>query len=318
MKKCIFGPVWSRRLGRSLGIDLLPFKTCTYNCAYCECGVTTDLTTARSEFFPAHAIIAELDHVLSGHPGLDYITFAGSGEPTLSRSIGPVIMHIKKTYCDYPVAVLTNGSLLSRPDVYGNVINADLVIPTLTTTDQRTFERIHRPHPSLRIDAIIRGMELFRKIYHGTLWLEVFIVPGLNTSQEELGGLKDAIERIGPDRVQLNTLDRPPAEDWVRPEPYSGLERIRDLLGRSQVDIISRTFPVSRPPLSDTEAEGTIRSILLRRPSTIEDLVRTTGMSGGEVVKILTALEHAGVVSSQRGERGVFYTICRKERANRT
>jgi len=316
MNRHIFGPVLSRRLGRSLGIDLLPFKTCTFSCVYCECGATTNLTTTRSEFFPASIMVAELDQVLFKQPDLDYITFAGSGEPTLSLSIGSVITHIKATYPCYSVAVLTNGSLCTRADVRNDLLMADLIIPTLTTAYQQTFERIHRPHPSLRIDAIIAGMEQFRKMYTGALWLEVFIIPGLNTTADELAGLKGAIERINPDRIQLNTLDRPSAEGWVQPAPDAELERIREMLGRSGIEVISRTFPISRTMVPDYEVVEMIRVTLCRRPSTIEDLIRTTSISGGELAKILAVLKKAGIVTSQRGERGVFYTICRKNNAN--
>jgi wyosine [tRNA(Phe)-imidazoG37] synthetase (radical SAM superfamily) len=260
-------------------------------------------------------ILAELDGGLSGNPVLDYITFAGSGEPTLSRSIGPVITHIKTLHPRYPVAVLTNGSLLTLPEVRKDLNGADLVIPTLTTVFQRTFERIHRPHPSLKVGAIVGGIAQFRKRFSGTLWLEVFIVPGLNTTDEELAGLKGAIERISPDRVQLNTLDRPAAEGWVLPAPKTELERIRDLLGRSGTEIICRTLPVSQTMVPGNNAGESIRATLQRRPSTIEDLVRTTGMGGGEVAKILAGLEKAGIVTSERGERGVFYMICRKTNA---
>jgi wyosine [tRNA(Phe)-imidazoG37] synthetase (radical SAM superfamily) len=159
-------------------------------------------------------------------------------------------------------------------------------------------------------------MELFRKMYTGAFWLEVFIIPGLNTTADELAGLKGAIERINPDRVQLNTLDRPPAEGWVQPAPDVELERIREVLGRSGIEIISRTFPVSRTMVPDYEAVEMIRATLRRRPSTIEDLVRTTGKSGRELAKILASLERMGMVMSQRGTRGVFYTVCRKNNAN--
>ena len=316
MNRHIFGPVLSRRLGRSLGVDLLPFKTCTYSCVYCECGATTSLMTTRSEYFPARNVVAELDQVLSKKPELDYITFAGSGEPTLSLSIGPVITHIKTTYPCYSVAVLTNGSLCTRADVRSDLLMADLIIPTLTTAYQHTFECIHRPHPSLRIDAIIAGMEQFRKMYTGAFWLEVFIIPGLNTTADELAGLKGAIERINPDRIQLNTLDRPAAEGWVQPAPDTELDRVREVLGLSGIEIISRTLPVSRIMVPDYEAVEMIRATLRRRPSTIEDLVSTTGMSGGELAKILASLERMGMVMSQRGTRGVFYTVCRKNNAN--
>jgi wyosine [tRNA(Phe)-imidazoG37] synthetase (radical SAM superfamily) len=193
---------------------------------------------------------------------------------------------------------------------------ADLIIPTLTTAYQHTFECIHRPHPSLRIDAIIAGMEQFRKMYAGALWLEVFIIPGLNTTADEMAGLKGAIERINPDRIQLNTLDRPAAEGWVQPAPDAELDRVREELGTSGIEIISRTLPVSRTIVPDYEIVEMIRATLCRRPSTIEDLVRTTGMNGGELAKILTSLERAGMVMSQRGTRGVFYTCCQKNNAN--
>jgi wyosine [tRNA(Phe)-imidazoG37] synthetase (radical SAM superfamily) len=261
-------------------------------------------------------VVAELDQVLSRQPELDYITFAGSGEPTLSLSIGPVITHIKTTYPCYSVAVLTNGSLCTRADVRNDLLMADLIIPTLTTAYQQTFECIHRPHPSLRIDAIIAGMEQFRKMYTGALWLEVFIIPGLNTTADELAGLKGAIERINPDRVQLNTLDRPPDEGWVQPAPDAELDRVREALGTSGIEIIGRTRPVSRTTVANSEVVEMIRATLRRRPSTVEDLVRTTGMSGGELAKILTSLERAGTVTSKRGTRGVFYTFCQKNTIN--
>lgn len=310
--KHIFGPVLSRRLGLSLGVDLIPFKTCPYDCVYCECGPTTTKTVTRHDFFPASEVIHELRGVLASRPRLDSITLAGSGEPTLARSLGPVIASVKRGYPDYTLSVLTNGSLLTDPGVREELFPADRVIPTLTTASQKTFERIHRPHPSLKIDAIIRGMEEFRAHYRGALWLEVFVVPGVNTSEEELAGLRSAIDRIDPDCVQLNTVDRPPAEEWVEAASGAELARIGRALGSARgVEI---TGP--RPPLTDairahTGATALIRATLHRRPSTVEDLVRTTGLSGGEVVKILGALERNGEVTPKRMARGVFYSIGR-------
>jgi len=312
IQRHIFGPVISRRLGLSLGVDLIPFKTCSYNCVYCECGPTTLHTITRHEFFPVKDVIAELRNVLASRPHLDSITLAGSGEPTLSLSVGRVITFVKNEYPEYTLSVLTNGSLLIDRAVRAELASADRVIPTLTSVSQETFERIHRPHPSLRIEEIITGMVQFQKTYSGALWLEVFVIPGLNTTAEELAGLKRAIERIHPDRVQLNTVDRPPAEGWVQAAPDAELERVRQLLGVSDIKTISRKLPVSRATKVNTEADDLIHSTLCRRPSTMEDLVRTTGLSGGEVAKILGVLEREGVVTSQRGKRGVFYTICQK------
>lgn len=308
-KKHIFGPVLSRRLGLSLGVDLIPFKTCPYDCVYCECGSTTVKTITRQDFFPADDVIAELRGVLAARPHFDTITLAGSGEPTLSRSLGHVIAFVKREYPEYPLSVLTNGSLMIDQEVQEELVPADRVIPTLTSAFQETFERIHRPHPSCRIETIIEGFIRFRNLYDGALWLEVFIVPGVNTTDTELEGLKTAIEQINPDLVQLNTLDRPPAERGVQTASGAELERVRDVLGRTGVEVVGRMHPVSRATRAMTDARDLIRATLSRRPSTVADLVQTTGMSGGEVVKILGLLERNGEVTSQRGTRGIFYAI---------
>jgi wyosine [tRNA(Phe)-imidazoG37] synthetase (radical SAM superfamily) len=308
MGKHIFGPVCSRRLGRSLGIDLLPFKTCTYSCVYCECGATTDLTTQRSEFFPTRDVIGELDLILSKKPELDYITFAGSGEPTLSLSIGPVIAHLKSAYPEYPVAVLTNGSLFQLVEVRRDVAQADLIIPTLTTARQETFQRIHRPAPQLSVETIIRGLIELRREFSGEIWLEVFIVPPLNTTDEELAGLRDAIHRIRPDRIQLNTVDRPPAEAWVEAAVTEELEHTGEVLGEGiPVDIIG--LPLSRAGLPGFRAEtlARIEETLLRRPCTAEDIARMTGLHIDEVTKYLAELAAHGKVRTKRGRRGIFY-----------
>lgn len=311
-KKQIFGPVLSRRLGLSLGIDLIPFKTCSYDCSYCECGHTTNKTVIRQDFFPASEVMEELRAILASRPHLDSITLAGSGEPTLARSLGPVISFIRREYPEYTLSVLTNGSLLTNRDVREELLPASRVIPTLTTANQQTFERIHNPDPSLKIDAIITGMEKFREMYKGALWLEVFIIPGLNTTDEELAGLRDAIGRINPDSVQLNTLDRPAAEGWVEAASDTELDRIVRVLGQRGVEI---TGPLPPPTATAQIMTGTtdlILATLHRRPSTVEDLVRTTGLAGGEVAKILGTLERDGEICSKRMARGVFYMICQK------
>ncbi len=233
----IFGPVMSRRLGRSLGIDLLPFKTCSYDCVYCECGATTHLTKKRAEFFPTEEVISQLDTVLSKGPTLDYITFAGSGEPTLSLSIGRIIRHLKTAYPEYKVAVLTNGSLLGDKEVRNDLSAADLVIPTLTSTSQETFEQIHRPCPGLLTKTVISDIREFRKEFGGEIWLEIFLIPGLNTTDDELASLSEAIRMIRPKRIQLNTLDRPAAEDWVTAPDPDELENIRKYFAELKIPV---------------------------------------------------------------------------------
>lgn len=309
MQRHIFGPVLSRRLGLSLGVDLVPFKVCSYDCAYCECGHTTDLTLKRKTFVPAGVVMAELRTVLASRPALDTITLAGSGEPTLSLALGPVIAAIKREFPEYTVSVLTNGSLLSDPAVQDELLPADRVIPTLSSVSQQTFERIHHPHPSLKIDTIIDGMIGFRKRYTGQLWLEIFIIPGLNTTDEELDGLKAAVARIRPDYIQLNTLDRPPADTWVRPASADELERVREYLGTKGIGIAGKTPPVSPAVVERTAAADLMYAMLCRRPATVEDLVRATGLSANEVTEILGSFERDKKISSHRMERGVFYSI---------
>lgn len=234
----LFGPVNSRRLGRSLGVDLVPLKTCNYDCVYCECGKTTHATGERQEFIPTEEVLSELAHFLSSSPALDFITFAGSGEPTLSRGIGRVIRFLKDHFPAYRIAVLTNGSLLADPAVRADLLPADVVLPTFSTAINETFLAMHRPVPGTDPVAILNGLLRFREEYRGEIWLEVFIIPGLNTTGRELAGLRDAICALCPDRVQLNTLDRPGTDDRVRPASPDELARIARSLGFPKTELI--------------------------------------------------------------------------------
>lgn len=227
----LFGPVFSRRLGHSLGIDLVPFKTCTYDCIYCECGATTGMSATRQEFFPVREVLDELDHYLVSSPGLDYITFSGDGEPTLSLSIGEVIRYLRVRYPSYRIAVLTNASLLNDPAVRLDLLSADLVLPTFSTGNEDTFRAIHRPISGITAQSVLEGIIQFRKEFSGKIWLEVFIIPGMNTSDREMGDLRRVISMMGPDRVQINTLDRPGTERWVSPASLLEIERVLSCLG---------------------------------------------------------------------------------------
>jgi wyosine [tRNA(Phe)-imidazoG37] synthetase (radical SAM superfamily) len=307
----LFGPVHSRRLGRSLGIDLVPFKTCSYNCVYCECGHTTVETMERQEFHPIREVLAEIRDYLSHSPALDFITFSGSGEPTLSSSLGEVIRFLKATYPRYRVAVLTNGSLLMRADVRRDLLNADVILPTLSSVHDETFRRIHRPVPAISAGDVVQGLELLRQEYAGEIWLEVFIIPGINTSQDELDGLRWAIERIHPDRVQLNTLDRPGSEDWVKPASPSELERIQATLGVSGVEAVE---PVSYELSAGSTMPGKwsddvtrVHELIRRRPCTLADITASTGLSRREILKILREIQAGSVLEEKRKDRGIFY-----------
>ncbi|MEN6610020.1 MAG: radical SAM protein [Methanoregulaceae archaeon] len=245
MHSFVYGPVFSRRLGRSLGIDLIPHKTCPFDCSYCECGKTTCLTRERALFFPAENILSALDQVMASRPDLDYITFAGSGEPTLSLALGTVIRHIKKTYPDHRVAVLTNGSLCGNEDIIADLLPADLIVPTLTTAWENTFSQIHRPLPGIPVHGVIEGLTKLRKAFFGEIWLELFLIPGLNTTPSEITSIREALLQIQPDRVQLNTLDRRGTDVHIQPASLEDMEKICKYLEKVglTVDVIGPEFP---------------------------------------------------------------------------
>ena len=192
MYKYLFGPVPSRRLGMSLGIDLVPKKVCALNCVYCEVGETTKLTTDRMEYIKYDKIISELQQFMSSRPKIDYITFSGSGEPTLNSRIGEVLAYVKQNYPDVKTAILTCGALLSSPQLRTEILEADVILPSLDAATQAIFNKINRPNPNLSIDTYIKGLIDFRKEYKGQIWLEVFLLRGYNDTPEELDLIKEA------------------------------------------------------------------------------------------------------------------------------
>ncbi|MGI6022051.1 MAG: radical SAM protein [Methanoculleus sp.] len=302
----LFGPVCSRRLGTSLGVDLVPLKTCTFNCVYCECGRTTRLTGERREYVPTGQVIAEVDEYLARAPDLDYVTFAGSGEPTLHSGIGEIISFIKDQYPRYRIAVLTNGALLGDPDVRAALMRADLVIPSLDAVSEETFQKINRPCPGITARDLLEGLTTFAREFTGEIWLEVFIIPGQNDTEEEILRLKDAISAIRPDHIQVNTLDRPGAEIWVRPASPLTLERIASMLG-GRAEVIGAACSSQALPPKATEVTDLLLATIKRRPCTIDDLVGTLGLRPAEISKCLRVLEAEGRIESIRETRGIFY-----------
>jgi wyosine [tRNA(Phe)-imidazoG37] synthetase (radical SAM superfamily) len=240
---------------------------------------------------------------------LDFITFSGSGEPTLSVSAGEVIRFLKREFPSYRVAVLTNGSLLSLPEVREDLSQADVVLPTLSTVNEETFRRIHRPCENLSLKGILNGLEQFRKEYPGEIWLEVFIIPGVNTSDEELTGLADEIRRIHPDRIQLNTLDRPCADDWVTPADPRELSRIQAFLGVPDTEAIHSSHHESPFSPDVEEPSQKICELIRRRPCTIDDIAQTIGLHRNEVLKLLRIIERKNELQVKREKRGVFYFL---------
>ena len=304
----VYGPVPSRRLGRSLGVDLLPFKTCTYDCIYCQLGRTTNKTEELDEYVPVDEVLAEVASKLESGPRPDFISLAGSGEPTLHGRIGDVIAGIKAMTA-VPVAVITNGSLLWRPEVRSALAQADLVMPSLDAGSREAFERVNRPHGGVPFEVMVEGLIAFAREFRGKVWLEVFVVGGITDREDEVRRIADIVERMGPDRVQLNTVSRPPAERYAMAVPR---ERLEALCGLFTVpcEVIAEGPKSERVEVvGGRDVEDEIVTLLSRRPCTVEGIATGLGMAPNEVVKHLDALCQRGSVRQERQGEAVFYEV---------
>ena len=304
----VYGPVSSRRLGRSLGVDLVPFKTCTYDCIYCQLGHTNDQTTRRAGYVDQDWVLAELKMKLEHAPLPNYISLAGSGEPTLHAGIGELIVGIKRL-TRVPVAVLTNGSLLWDPDVRKALMEADLVMPSLDAGDETTFQQVNRPHRDIAFDAMVDGLAAFSAQFRRLVWLEVMLVDGINATEREVRKIAALTRRIRPLRVQLNTVSRPPAEGCARAVPAEQLSRLAQCFGES-VEIIS---DVGSHDLAgswdDTVCDTSILALLSRRPCTADGVAAGLGLHIQVAAKRLDALAKIGAVVVQRRDEKSYYRL---------
>ncbi len=298
----IFGPVPSRRLGRSLGIDLVPFKTCTYDCIYCQLGRTNNKTIQRKAWVPTDDVINQLSRKLDSNP--DYITLSGSGEPTLFSHIEELIATIKGI-TDIPVAVLTNGSLLWLPQVRKALKAADLVIPSLDAGSDRVFQYVNRPHPDISFAKMLEGLIKFREEYKGQYWLEVFLLAGVTTTISEIGKLKDCINSIRPDKVQTNTVSRPPAESFAEPVPLKQLEAITKEL-YEKAEVIADYRGVHKTEYFSAKCYDVL-TLLKRRPCSVEDIAAGLGIHRNEVVKYIEELLTAGKIMVKLQGKRLYY-----------
>ncbi len=317
MYKYLFGPVPSRRLGISLGVDLVPKKVCSLDCVYCEVGKTTKLTIDRKEYIRYEKITEELSHYFSNNPDPDYITFSGSGEPLLNSRLGDVLNFIKRAKPAIPVAVLTNGTLLFEKDVRDELMNADVVLPSLDAVVSESFIRINRPAAGLDIEKIIKGLIAFRKEFPGKIWLEVFILPDYNNSEKDLFELKDIIKKINPDSVQLNTLDRPGVVAGLKPAGRDELQQLAEAWALPNIEIISSAGSRKNIESFRSDVESAILGTISRRPCTGEDLVQVLGLHINEINKYLDVLESDGKIEAVEQERGVFYITKASESGKR-
>jgi len=312
MYKYLFGPVPSRRLGMSLGVDLVPKKVCSLDCVYCEVGHTTKLTTERKEYIPYDKVTSELEHYFANNPNPDYITFSGAGEPTLNSRIGDVLQFIKQIKPDIPVAVLTNGTLLHDKNVRDELMDANVVLPSLDAATEITFQKINRPSLQLTVEKYIQGLIDFRNGFSGQIWLEVFIIPGYNDNIDDLNALKNAFEKIRPSHIQINTLDRPGTVADIHAASHEDLKKIVDYWKLDNVEIIAAAPERKNIQSYRKDAETAILGTITRRPCTLDDLVKILGLHINEINKYLDVIEAKGKIEPVRQERGVFYQIKKK------
>jgi wyosine [tRNA(Phe)-imidazoG37] synthetase (radical SAM superfamily) len=303
----LYGPVPSRRLGRSLGIDLVPHKICTYDCIYCQIGNTTEKTLARKEYVPVKEIMEEVERFLKeGTASIDYLSLSGSGEPTLHSQIRSVIEGIK-AITSIPVAVITNGSLLYEEEVRQDLLRADIVLPSLDAVSSEVFVRINRPRPGFSIRKVIEGLVEFRKGYKGQIWLEILFCKGVNDGKEELLRMKKVIDRIQPDRIHLNTVVRPPSEKWAVPLNQKEMEEIRAFFGE-KASIISE-FDRHPPAVSERDIKEEILRILKRRPLSLTDLSKGMGITREELEAYLNPLIQEGKIQPRPFGDSIYYEI---------
>jgi wyosine [tRNA(Phe)-imidazoG37] synthetase (radical SAM superfamily) len=292
--KFVFGPVPSRRLGQSLGIDPIPLKTCNWNCVYCQLGRTQPLINVRKEFFPSAEILAEARQALDSHkPGdIDWVTFVGSGETALYSKLGLLIRQVKGM-TDLPVAVITNGSLLYLPEIRQELIAADAVLPTLDAGAADLYRIINRPHPHLSFDRLVEGLVAFRRVYRGQLWVEVMLVRGLNDTSQALWDIVKVLEQIKPDAVHLNLPTRPPVETWVQPPHEESLIQAVAILGNiaEVVHPAQGAFDLSG---CDSLVDAII-AIITRHPMRQEELEQALSRWSPEHVdQVLSELQASG------------------------
>lgn len=309
--KYVFGPIASRRLGISLGVDLVTRKTCTQDCPYCEAGWTTNLTLERKEYVPAEAVKNELKSVLDGSPEIDFITFSGAGEPTLNSKIGEIVNFIKDEYPQYSLCLLTNGSLLGDPVVADEVKRVDLVIPNLDASCAGEFKLINRPAPGLNFENFFAGLETFSHNFNGKIFLEIFIAPGINDSDDSIRRFAELVKKLKLDKVQLNTLDRPGCDPTIVPAPPETVKRfIRTLEPVVPVEAVGSfryKSPVLRGEMPKDELAAAIMAMASRRQVTREDMMTALNVGEEALNRTLDELLHLGLLESEQGGRGEFF-----------
>jgi wyosine [tRNA(Phe)-imidazoG37] synthetase (radical SAM superfamily) len=307
--KYLFGPVPSRRFGRSLGVDLTSYKTCSLDCVFCQLGRTTNKTVTREEYVPTDAVIAEITEWLRKDGKADYITLSGSGEPTLHSRFGEVIEFIRKN-SEIPAVLLTNGTMLHLSEAREAASYANVVKVSLSACDQVSYRWVNRPHSRLRFEELVRGQRNFRKQFSGELWMEVFIVAGMNSTPDDVGRIAALADEIEPDRIQLNTVVRPPSEEFAEALPAERLASLCHLF-RPTAEVIAEFN--TKKDISLQANKETVLAMLRRRPCTADQIADGFGMHLNEVSKYLGNLMRTGQIHAERKNMRIYYAAGSKK-----
>ncbi|MFA8343982.1 MAG: radical SAM protein [Rhodothermaceae bacterium] len=307
--KYLFGPVPSRRLGMSLGIDLVPSKVCSMNCIYCESGATNNLTLERKEYINIDEVIVELDQFIAENNKLDCITFSGAGEPLLNSRLGDLINYIKSKYPQYRLALITNSTLLYKKEIRDEIKKIDLILPSLDAVGEKAYLKLTRPQKDLTVDKIIEGLIAFRNETDIEMWLEIFFSPGINDMDEEVDRITEAVKKINPHRVQLNTLDRPGVIKSLKPVARERLEEIAEKFSPLHVEVVAKVKSKTTDSAKINDIEDKIISTIIRRPVTANDLAQTFGVELEIVLSAISKLINNNKIIEEKLERGIFYKV---------
>jgi len=300
----VFGPVPSRRLGYSLGVDIIPHKYCNFDCIYCQIGRTTEKNATRKTFFHAEEVAKQVVDAIYATEKVDFITFSGSREPTLNKNLGTMIREIKKKTIT-PVAVITNSSLFDLKEVRRDLIHADVVLPSLDASSDKMLQRINRPQTGIHIKKIIEGIRRFRKEYSGLIWLEIMFIKGMNDTGEELRKLFRIVNDLDVDKIHLNTVTRPPSEANARPISREELEQIRKIFG-DRCEVIS-SFEKDGVHHQQVGWAEELVEVLKRRALTLHDIIKITGIASSKIQEQLRDMKKNGLIEAYRLGKDIYY-----------
>lgn len=307
--KRVFGPVLSKRLGNSLGIDVIPHKTCSYNCIYCQLGSEENTITDLTNYYSVDEIIYELKEALLNNKNIDYITFTGSGEPTLYKDLKKLIYEIKQI-TDIPVCVITNGSLLYKQEMRSNLLLADLIIPSLDAGNEETFKLIDNPNKEIDFDKMVEGLIEFKKVFKGEYWLEIFLLKDINDNEEELDDIIKIVKKIKPDRIQLITATRRVANEKAKALSDEELKKIKKYFN-SKCDIEIDIPNISENHKGNTRilTEEDIVNFLIRQPDTAYIIAKSFNENERKVKELLDLLIKKNKVREEIVNGVVSYAV---------